>query len=302
MKLTRAFASVALLLGAGVAPAAAHAAGGGHGWTLRVEGASGTSYWVDVTARTELANAGGVSRLVAGTGWSGVALVRPSANPSAAGVYVALDLPAALRCPGGQCPWTAPPPDMTSDPEGFLTPGRYRLVLLGPPGTRVSASLGSALGRVRWAPHRAAGPVRLSTATTEGQGVAGHEAVLHTFHAMPGGHGFNVVWSVQYYAVAPAGVVETTPCITDGPTDTTIASAGGVAPCADFQGFDFLGGTSVGTTYYAPAPTGYAPVSAAAAGSYGREDGRPVGVGWDAMTVAPGSYLGNVFVGFSLPM
>jgi hypothetical protein len=294
---TRAFIGLGCLLAGIAVPAGAS---GVPSPVLRVEGLAGSSYWVQVAPGTQLGNADDYTTAVGGHAWSGIALVRPSRAAGGAQVFVSVDLPESVRCPGGHCPWEAPPPDLTSDEDANLAPGRYRLVLLGAPGTRVSAVVRPGRGRVSWSASRHAPAVRLTAALTTGQGPAGHQTALHDFHSMPGGHGFGVIWSVQYLAVDPVGLMESAVCITDGPNDTAVASLGGIAPCADTKGIDVLGPAAVGPTSVAPLP-GYAPVNAAAAGVYGPQDDRPSGVGWDASLVAPASYLGDVFVGFALP-
>lgn len=262
---------------------------------LRVTGVAGSSYWVDVAAGTQLANADSYSTS-RGT-WSGIGLVQPSRgrNPQ---VFVALDLPQSVRCAGGTCPWTVPPPDMTSDPDGNLAAGRYRLVLLGERGTSVAVTLRPLAGRIRMIGRASA--VAVTAAQHSGTAVAAHQLQLHAFDSMPGGHGFGVAWSVQYESAQPAGALESSGCATDGPTDTVVASIGGVGPCGDFQGFDFMGPTTVGVTSIDGTP-GYAPVNATAMGIYGPQDNTRAGVGWDSAVVAPSAYLGDIFVGFALP-
>jgi hypothetical protein len=110
--------AVALLTSAGFAmPVAARSAPP----TLRVAGPAGSSYWVEVSAGTQLANAGDYS--TSPHSWSGLGLVRPAGSAGPAQVFVSLDLPQSVRCAGSTCPWLAPPPDLTSD--GRLAPGRY---------------------------------------------------------------------------------------------------------------------------------------------------------------------------------
>jgi len=263
--------------------------------TLRVTGLAGTSYWVDVAAGTQLANAASYSTS-RGT-WSGIGLVKPSrdADPQ---VFVALDLPQSVRCPGSSCAWIAPAADLTSDPDGRLAPGRYRLVLLGERGKSVSVALRPDFGRIRLVGR--AGAVPVTAAIHSGTAVAAHQVQLHAFDSMPGGHGFAVAWSVQYESADPAGALQSSGCVTDGPNDTAVSSIGGVAACGDLNGFDFMGPTSAGLTSVNGTP-GYAPVNSSAMGMYGPQDSTPIGVGWDAAVVAPTAYLGNVFVGFAVP-
>lgn len=262
---------------------------------LRVTGTAGSSYWVTVGAGTELANAASYS--TSPGAWSGIALVKPSHGADAQ-VFVALDLPQSVRCGGNTCPWTVPPPDLTSDPDGRLAAGRYRLVLLGDRGKSVSVALQPLAGRVRLAGRAPAVP--LTAALHHGTAAAGNEVRLHTFDWMPGGHGFAVAWSMQFHSAQPAGLLQTAACVSDGPVDTTVASVGGVAPCADFSGFDFVGNADAGPISPDGLP-GYAPVDAAAVGVYGPQDTTPIGAGWDSGVVAPAAHLGDVFVGFAVP-
>jgi hypothetical protein len=279
-------ASPAFAVTAGARPAPAE---------LRVTGVAGSSYWVDVVGGVQLANADSYS--TSKGSWSGIGLVKPSRHGDAQ-VFVALDLPQSVRCAGGSCPWTVPPPDLTSDAEGALTAGRYRLVLLGERGRSVSVALRPLNGRLRLVGRAPAVPV--TAAIHSGTAVAAHQVQLHAFDSMPGGHGFAVAWSVQYESAEPAGALQSSGCVTDGPTDTTASSVGGVAACGDLQGFDFMGPTSAGLTSVDGSP-GYAPVNASAIGIYGPQDSTPIGVGWDAAVVAPTAYLGDVFVGFAVP-
>jgi hypothetical protein len=293
MRTTRLLGSVAVMLVAASAvidPVEARTAPP----TLRVAGVAGSSYWVDVSPGTQLANAGDYSR--SPHTWSGIGLVRPAGSAGAAQVFVSLDLPQSVRCAGATCPWLAPPPDLTSDTDGRLAPGRYRLVLLGARGTPVVVALQPLSGRVRLVSRAPAVPVTASQ--REGTRPAGHEAVLHTFDEMPGGNGFAVMWSVQYLDVQPAGAFQTQGCATDGLNDTVVSTLGGVAGCGPlgFAGSGGAGPTSIDGT------PGYAPVNAAAIGEWGPQDASPMGVGWDASIAGSTSYLGEVFVGFALPM
>ena len=283
--------SVALLTSAGFAmPVAARSAPP----TLRVAGPAGSSYWVEVSAGTQLANAGDYS--TSPHSWSGLGLVRPAGSAGPAQVFVSLDLPQSVRCAGSTCPWFAPPPDLTSDSDGRLAPGRYRLVLLGARGTPVSVALQPLSGRVRLVSRAPAAPV--IAALRQGTGPAGHEAVLHTFDSMPGGKGFAVMWSVQYLDVQPAGAFQTQGCATDGLNDTVVSTLGGLAGCGPLG---FAGSGGAGPTTIDGTP-GYAPVNAAAIGEWGPQDAAPMGVGWDASIVGTTSYLGDVFVGFAVPL
>jgi len=279
-------AAPALVVSAGARPTAP---------TLRVTGLVGSSYWVDVAAGTQLANADSYSTS-RGT-WSGIGLVKPTRGTDAQ-VFVALDLPESLRCPGSTCAWIAPSADLTSDPDGRLAAGRYRLVLLGERGKSVTVALRPMSGRIRMV--RRAASVPVTGANHSGTAVASHQLQLHAFDSMPGGHGFAVAWSVQYESAEPAGALQSSGCITDGPNDTAVSSAGGVAACGDLKGFDFMGPTSAGVTSVDGTP-GYAPVNSSAMGTYGPQDDMRIGVGWDAAVVAPTAYLGDVFVGFAVP-
>ena len=106
------------------------------------------------------------------------------------------------------------------------------------------------------------------------------------------------MWSVQYLDVQPAGAFQTQGCATDGLNDTVVSTLGGVAGCGPLG---LAGPTGAGPTSIGGTP-GYAPVNAAAIGEWGPQDSSPMGVGWDASTVGTTSYLGDVFVGFALPL
>jgi len=207
-------AAPALVVSAGARPAPQ---------TLRVTGLAGSSYWVDVAPGTQLANADSYSTS-RGT-WSGIGLVKPSrgADPQ---VFVALDLPQSVRCAGSSCPWVVPPPDLTSDSDGRLAAGRYRLVLLGERGKSVAVALRPLNGRIRIVGR--AGAVPVTAAVHSGTAVAAHQVQLHAFDSMPGGRGFGVAWSVQYESAEPAGALQSSGCATDGPTNTVVSSIGGV--------------------------------------------------------------------------
>lgn len=260
---------------------------------LHVTGVAGSAYWVDVSRGTQLSNAGDYS--TSPHRWSGVALVQPTRTFSPQ-VFVSLDLPQSLRCAGSSCPWLAPPPDLTSDGDGRLLPGRYRLVLLGERGTPVSVALQPLSGRIRLISPAPA--VRVTAAHHDGTAVAGRQVLLHSFDQMPGGNGFAVVWSIQYLAVQPAGVFQSAACTTDGITDTVVTNLKDLGSCT---GWGTDGPIAAGPTSVSPTTPGYAPVNAAALGEFGEQASSPMGIGWDASAVAPTAYLGDVFVGFSVP-
>lgn len=267
---------------------------------LDVRGPAGSSFWVTVSPGTQF-NSGGtdVTATSAPGGWASIAIVRVSKDevhhPS--DVYAATYLPESVRCPGASCRYEVPPPAMTSDINGKLPSGRYRLVLLGPAGSVVDVTVHPMHGRVL-SPQRA-GSVLMKSELATGAGPASHETALHAYAALPPGQGWGLVLGLPTYAIAPAGAVGEDGCVTVGPSDTVATTIGGVAPCADFQGFDvFTGASAYPATSVVGAPTAS---WAGEAAVWGPRDGDSLGVGWDMTVAAPSSYLRFAVVGFALP-
>jgi len=291
-------AAAALLAGIVAVPAsAAHS----NRTALSVTGPAGTAIWVQVSPGTELNNTGRDTPARADHGgWAGVAIVQPGSAHEPGQVFASVSLPASFRCPGQKCPWIAPPAALTSDPEGqgLLAPGRYRLVLLGTAGSTVHATVFPSRGHVSLLPGLARQRVRMVSASTVADGMPGHEVALHAYHQIPAAHGWGLVMSAPTFVIEPAGVVADSACMTAGSDDAVFNSVGGVAPCADFHGEDFIVGPDA-----APSTPDYGavPVNMMLAAVYGPLDGDPLGVGWDVTTTAPTSFLREAFVGFSLP-
>ena len=267
---------------------------------LHVRGVAGSSYWVTVAPGTQFSNAGwDATASSTPGGWGAVALVRLSKDERVrpSDVYAATYLPESVRCPGARCPWAVPPPVFTSDMEGNLAAGRYRLVLIGPKGSTVDVALHPTRGRVS-SPHRA--PSVLTTAVmVAGTGPAGHESVLNGYASLPPGQGWGLIMGLPVYAIAPAGVISYAGCITAGPSDSIVETVGGVAPCADFRGLDVFNGPDAApaTTVVGTPPTGYA----GAAAVWGPRLGDSFGAGWDMTATGASSFLRFAVAGFALP-
>jgi hypothetical protein len=268
---------------------------------LSLAGRSGTTFTVRIAAGTVLSNVGADTPTKASDGsWSGVAIVAPTNDElrRPAQLYQAVAWPESWRCPGSACRWTvAPPPVVGSSATGGLRAGIYKVVLLGAAGARVTVALRPRAGGIRLVNGAATRFTRLTTRVVAGQGVPGREFVLHSFASLPAGSGWGLAVGYNLMAVAPFGASAIQRCVTAGPTNTVLASEGGVFPCADASGEDYLFTPDAGTI----GPSGYAPVQGSWAFVSGRHDDAPLGVGLDQAVLATSSYLRFLFVGYSLP-
>lgn len=267
-----------------------------------VSGLAGTEISVMVSPGTALSNGGGNTDMVADKGgWAGIALVAPSPDEKnrPSDLFQFVSFSQAYRCPGSACPWTAGPPAAdTTDLEGRLAPGRHWLLLEGITGARVTVRLHPSTGRIQPISGVARRRITLETRTTIGSGPVGHETQLHAFDSIPASHRWGFVISYELMSIEPAGLQVDAGCATAGPTHTIVASQGGVLPCADHNGFDFLSGPDGGLTssrgIYAPVEGFWTSVS-------GAQQGDEFGAGYDHVSLAPTSYLRNLFIGYSLP-
>lgn len=283
-----------------------------HSRSLRVAGLAGTSYWVDVTSGTLMGGVyADVATSTASNGlWSGVAIVRPSRDPvsgrDTSQLFAGFDLPDALRCPGTKCPWSAPPPTATGSADGSLAQGRYRLILLGSPGAKVTATVTPLKGRITLVPHMRTRQVAEVSSFNVAVGTVGHETVLHTFSSIPADPGWGLVLSMPMFDIQPAGFIADESCMVAGSTDSATSSLGGVVPCEDPNGggFTFFTqaevGPSIGPTPVAPSE-GYVSPGAPLDASWGAHPHVPMGVGWEFSAAGPTTYLRCLFVGFNIP-
>lgn len=218
--------------------------------TLEVTGRAGEVVTFALDRETRLGNGGYDSVVTSpGAGWSGVALTRTDGPDSRAGLdtYVHVDLRDAVLCPGRTCePETFLQPTIAMDDDGrgyaVLKPGRYALALLGPAGAPVKATL-----RLRGPKHgrtalRTARKAAAYTGTTFAPVASPAGQVNRGFARVePEGRTFVDLLAVAF-AVESAGLTQATFCASGGGNRTFDGTVGGVAPCADGSGADFMFG------------------------------------------------------------
>jgi hypothetical protein len=291
-----ALAMFAAVTATGSAATAATPAGG----SITVTGFAGTM--TDVTLPTEVrfTVAGQESRSTADRGgWSGVVMVAANGGPAERSVLLSAALQESFRCPAARCPYTAAGPPVQGTYENgsdvVLRPGRYHVVLAGAAGAHIRVQLTPRGLRARRTLATDARPVRYVAEVSGGMGPATHETQLHTFTQMPGGGRFGLAALFDSIALDPVGAVVGIGCITGGSSNMTTRSVGGVAPCEDRDGDDFVWGPYAGPTADRVAGA-YAPVQVTAIAQWG-PSGASFGMGYDQSAVAETSFLRSVFIG-----
>lgn len=273
--------------------------------SIMVTGAAGTM--ADVTIRTPvLFKQDDVALRSTATkgGWAGFVVVAKAGNPVTRKSLVSVTMTEQFRCPGSTCRYVAggaPPFASDYDARGWvmLPAGRYWVVLAGAAGATVTATLrpDGAVGppvSVR----TSARPVTYLATVSSGQGAAGRETLLHAYEQIPVAGSWSATVMYVAHAAPPTGVLLSVMCLTTGSENALTRQVGGVAPCADLQGFDVMGPNGAGLI--ADRMNGsYAPVGVAGAAITGPSD-ESFGVGFDIAIAAASVYQRSVFIGVSV--
>ncbi len=292
-----AVATMIVVAAVGVTPAHATSEG-----TLTVRGAAGSTVDVTFSRRVLFPVVGSTVSFASDGGWSAVALVSTAGRASDRHVFVHATLPQTWRCPGGTCPWTAlGPPDMAdtnTDGQLVLPAGRYHVVLAGPAGTEVTATLRSSSFRGSVAKSTRSRALNFASSSQEGQTVNGRDVLLHAYNQIPAGGTFGLAISFQTYAVDTAALMDEADCVTAGSNTQVTQTIGGVAPCYDAQGEDYYTRPVPAVVTPTPINGSYAPVSASILALYGASDSS-LGLGTDFAVTAPTkSYVRRLFLAF----